>query len=189
MGKIGVFIDNDNFFYSSIDSIGQARYDINYIYDLDIIRKIITDNFPKDEIEEVFYISSAPRAFSLGYYLKSSFFKEGLIQPQLHKPIYPGNKEKEEKEKPASDFLHYIYSLKDLYKNKLFDIYVFVSSDMDLLPLIEEIRKNNKTCMVIFFDTTKGTNYKYIEKLDNLGVLRRDYMQRKIRIESHLLKK
>jgi rhodanese-related sulfurtransferase len=171
--KIGVFIDNDNFFNLS------KKYGFNG-YDLDLIKELIKFNYVDSEIEGVFFVSSSQYSFSANYLIHSEFYKNNLVECVKHSPLRHGRKESDGKiipEKPASDFLNYIYALKDLYKFNQFDVFIFVSNDMDMYPLIEEILKNKREVMVILYsgNCSNGFSINYLKELQEKNVKLGDY--------------
>ena len=165
MSNIGIFIDYDN-----INICLEKYYELSQEKNRkDLKTSLITaikNNFKDDKIVTI-------KAFA--DFEKITTHLTILQKQQIElRHIYSSNERKN-----ASDIALAIDVTKSLFTNSIIDKYVIVSSDSDMLPIINEIRHSAKDVFVIYSEFSSVENYdEYanenestsIEKLLNLNV-------------------
>lgn len=183
MSKVAIFVDYDNV-YITLDQYYQKSSD-KICLATDIINKI-KECFPKDSI-------LMTKAFADFQKVNTTLTILQKNQVEL-RHVYSTSSRKN-----ASDIAMVISVIKSIYSNEHIDKYVIVSSDSDMLPLINEIQYFNKDVFVIYSecgskegysDYLKSEKYKSIESLYGfqkyVPIIDRDY-KNEDQIKSRLL--
>ncbi|PGK04569.1 hypothetical protein COC97_14725 [Bacillus anthracis] len=150
--NIAIFIDYDNVYVTL-----EKYYDKEAVtYTSDIIKKI-KEQYSDNKI-------SVFKAFADFQKINPVLTQLQMIQVEL-RHVYSTNQDNPNR-KNASDIALTIDVMKTLFNKKDVDRFVLVSSDSDMLPLINEIKYHGKEVDVIYSDYSAGTTYKEIIEAD-----------------------
>lgn len=150
--NIAIFIDYDNVYVTL-----ENYYDTEAVtYTSEIIKKI-KERYSDNKI-------SVFKAFADFQKINPVLTQLQMIQVEL-RHVYSTNQDNPNR-KNASDIALVIDVMKTLFNKKDIDRFVLVSSDSDMLPLINEIKYHGKEVDVIYSDYSAGTTYKKIIEAD-----------------------
>jgi len=146
LGKnTGIFIDYDNVFITL--ERYYEKYDIPDSIKIKVISELIS-RFQDDNL----LIKKAYCDFNKVQLTNEIFDSFKSNQVQLSH-VYSG--------KNASDVTLIIDIIKSIYNDKnIIDKYIIVSSDSDMLPVIQELKYHGKTVIVFYFDCNTNVDYK-----------------------------
>lgn len=149
MKNVGIFIDYDNL-YVTIEKYYELKGRTNY--QTEIIR-LIKEHFKDDKILMV-------KAFADFQKINPVLTDLQINQVEL-RHVYSSNSDSKNR-KNASDIAMTIDVIKSIYSKSLIDKFVLVSSDSDMLPLINEIQYFGKEVFVIYSEHNSSSMYNSI---------------------------
>lgn len=154
-----VYVDYENI-YELLKSYGKNPFDINFF---PVIIKKLKSDYKFKIIEFIVYSNFEKKEF------------QGKQQTQIQK-LGIETRHSSNSGKNCSDLELTVDALRTLYKNPNVDVFILISSDRDIIPLIKAIKYENKIAFTISTKhgfnlmVTKFTDYhEYIEDIFNIN--------------------